>query len=119
MRQAVLFALALLVPAGARAQDVANGREAYAACAACHELTPASTTAGPSLLGVAGRRAGSLQDFRYSRAMAASGIVWTAETLDAYLADPPNALPGNRMAFSGIQDAALRRDIVAYLLTLR
>jgi cytochrome c len=115
----LLLALSVLAPASAAAEDAALGREAYAACAACHELAAASTPAGPSLLGIAGRRAGSLPDFRYSRAMANSGVVWTAETLDAYLADPPNAMPGNRMAFAGIQDAALRRSLVAYLLTLR
>lgn len=111
--------LALALPGAAAAQDAAAGQEAYAACAACHEVTGASTAAGPALGGIAGRRAGTREDFRYSRAMQRSGIIWTAETLDAYIADPPNWMPGNRMAFAGIPDAALRRDIVAYLLTLR
>ena len=117
--RALVFALAAALPLGAAAEDAAMGREAYAACAACHEAAGASTAHGPSLHGVAGRRAGALEDFRYSRAMARSGITWTAETLDAYLADPPNYLPGNRMAFAGIPDTGVRRAIVAYLLTLR
>jgi cytochrome c2 len=117
--RALLFMLVAALPFGAAADDAAAGQEAYAACAACHETGGASTAAGPSLRGVVGRQAGALQDFRYSRAMERSRISWTAETLDGYLPDPPNYIPGNRMAFAGIADPAVRRAIVAYLATLR
>jgi cytochrome c2 len=114
-----LLLLAAALPAAAGATEVEAGRAAFAACAACHETAAGSTAQGPSLAGVVGRRAGAREDFRYSRAMQRAGIVWSPEALDAFLADPPNAIPGNRMAFSGVPDPALRRAIIAYLATLR
>jgi cytochrome c len=64
---------------------------------------------------VFGRKAGSLEDYRYSAAMKRSDVVWTAMTLDAYIADPQSYIKGNRMAFAGIADATERQDLIAYL----
>ena len=62
-----------------------------------------------------GRKAGTLADFRYSPALKRSGITWTAQTLDAYLADPQKAVPANRMPYAGLADASDRADLIAYL----
>ena len=75
----------------------------------------ASNSVGPSLHGVFGRKAGELADFRYSPAMKRSGITWTPQTLDTFIADPQKAVPGNRMPFAGMPDAADRADLIAYL----
>ena len=83
-------------------------------CAACHSLTPGkATAAGPSLAGVFGQAAAS-GEFRYSPALKASGITWSRDTLDAYLAAPMTAVPGTRMA-TGVRDAEARAAIIAYL----
>ena len=57
--------------------------------------------------------------FRFSRAMKNSGVVWDAKTLDAYIANPQAAIPGNVMPYSGLTDAKRRVDLVAYLQTLK
>ena len=72
---------------------------------------------GPSLHGVVGRKAGTVAGFNYSPAMQASGVVWTPEHLDAYLADPKAFVPRNRMSFPGLHAAGDRTDLIAFLAT--
>lgn len=107
-----------LFGAPAAAQEAAAGKQVFMQCAACHSID-GSTRTGPSLKGILGRKAGSVADFRYSHAMKRSNIVWDASTLDAYLAHPQQAIPGNTMPFAGIADARQRADLVAYLQTLK
>jgi cytochrome c len=102
----------------ANAQDVDAGQQVYSQCAACHSID-GSNGAGPSLKGIVGSKAGDLPGFRFSRAMKNSGIVWDAKTLDAYIANPQAAIPGNLMPYSGLTDAKQRVDLVAYLQTLK
>ncbi len=95
--------------------DAAKGKSAFQACAACHSLEPGKAKVGPSLHGVFGRKAGSVAGFKYSPAMQKSDIVWSEETLDGYLANTKEFIPGNRMPFPGIKDGAKRQDLIAYL----
>jgi cytochrome c len=92
---------------------------ATAACAACDNITGEGGTLGPSLNGVVGRKAGSLDNFRYSPAMLRSGIVWDEAALKAYIADPQGKVKGNRMPFTGLAGAADIDDVTAYLATLK
>jgi cytochrome c len=107
-----------LAGAAAHAQDAAAGKAAFAQCAACHSID-GSNGAGPSLRGVVGRKAGSFPGFRYSRAMKGVAYSWDARSLDAYIANPQTAVPGNVMPFSGVADAKQRADLIAYLTTLK
>jgi cytochrome c len=113
----VLTVAATLAAAGiARADgDAARGEKKFEECAACHKIEGGQNDMGPNLHGVFGRKAGTLADFRYSPALKRSGIVWTAQTLDAYLADPQKAVPANRMPYAGLADANDRADLIAYL----
>src|SRR5213594_1945319 len=74
-----------------------------------------SAGVGPSLHGVFGRRAGELDDFRYSPALKKSGITWTPKALDAYIADPQKAVPANRMPYAGMPAARDRADLIMYM----
>jgi cytochrome c len=116
---ALLAALALLwliAPAAAAAGDAAAGAKDFRLCAACHALRPNVNMSGPSLAGVWGRKAGSLPSFpRYSAALAGAGVVWNAQTLDAWLADPTGFIPHNLMTIHGIADAKTRADLIALL----
>ena len=116
-RTGVIAAVALLTAAGAaRADgDAARGEKHFEECATCHTLERGVNNVGPSLSGLFGRKAGEIADFRYSPALKKSGITWTAQTLDSYLADPQKAVPGNRMPYAGLPDAAARADLIAYL----
>jgi len=113
----VLTTAAYLAAAGmARADgDAARGEKKFEECAACHKIERSEDSVGPSLHGMFGRKAGTLADFRYSPALKRSGITWSAQTLDAYLADPQKAVPGNRMPYAGLTDAGARADLIAYL----
>ena len=84
-------------------------------CAACHSLGDPGDYDGPTLNGVIGRKAGSLEEYRYSAAMKRSDVTWDPTTLDKYVTDPQAFIPGNRMAFAGISDKAQRDDLIAYL----
>jgi len=109
--------LTLLVLAGsARADgDAARGEARFQDCAACHKLEVGANDLGPSLHGIFARKAGELADFRYSPAMKRSGIIWTPETLDKYIADPQALVPANRMPYAGMASATDRADLIAYL----
>jgi cytochrome c len=101
-----------------RADEVSDGQSAFAACSACHS-TDGNEGLGPHLNGLIGRKAGSVAGFNYSPAMKRTNIVWDAQSLDKFLADPQQGVPGNRMPFSGLSDAAKRADIAVYLGTLK
>ena len=95
--------------------DPARGKDLFEACAACHSLASGVHVLGPSLYGVFNRQAGELADYRYSRALKRSGIIWTADTLDAFIADSQQFVPANRMPYAGMPDANDRADLIAYL----
>jgi cytochrome c len=101
-----------------RADEVADGQSAFAACSACHSID-GKDGLGPHLNGVIGRKSGSVAGFNYSPAMKRADIVWDAQNLEKFLADPQQDVPGNRMPFSGLSDATKRADIAAYLGTLK
>jgi len=112
--------LCVLLPgvAGLRAGEIEKGRQVFALCSVCHAVTAENKT-GPGLLRIIGRKAGTGPGFRYSRAMKHAKIVWDANTLDAYLADPQGTVPGNVMPFPGLPNDQQRKDLVAYLQTLK
>lgn len=95
--------------------DVEAGKKAFAKCKACHQLETGKKGVGPSLAGLFGRKAGTVEDFKYSDAMKNKGITWNEETLAAYLADPKGYIPGNKMVFPGIKKEKELADVIAYL----
>ena len=118
MRAGVLIgAMAFLMGAGAaRADgDAARGEKRFEECATCHTVERGVNNVGPSLNGLIGRKAGEIADFRYSPALKKSGLTWTPQTLDTFIADPQKEVPGNRMPFAGMPDAGDRADLIAYL----
>lgn len=109
---------ALLAAAPALANPPPPAPAAFAQCAACHTVQPGRNGFGPSLAGVAGRRAASLPGYAYSEALKKSGLTWNAATLERWLKGPQKLVPGTRMPFGGIPDAAKRKQVVDYLLKL-
>jgi len=100
-----------------RPPDPVAGHTLFATvCSACH--APDHNKVGPMLDGVMGRRAGSVPGYPYSTALAQAGITWDADTLDKWLAGPQHFIPGAEMPFS-LPDAVRRRDVIAYLATLK
>ncbi len=105
------------------AGDADRGKVYFqAACAICHTtaLGPGHTVIvkqGPSLVGVVGRRAGAGLGFNYTKALGDSGLTWDAASLDHFLTNPMQAVPGTLMPMP-IPDAGNRADVIAYLATL-
>ncbi|WND77746.1 c-type cytochrome [Thalassospiraceae bacterium LMO-SO8] len=111
-------AIAAASPAQAAvAPDPVRGKQIYDRCLACHAV--AHDRVGPRHCGLKGRRAGSLPGFDYSGAMRAAGFIWNNQTLDRFLADPLGVVPGTTMTYDGVKDDWERRDLVAYLLSLK
>jgi cytochrome c len=120
---ALLAACAAFTPDAARAAgnaaqvagDAARGQELYTArCGACHSIDDHG--AGPRHRGLFQRRAGSEPGYDFSPALRQSGIVWSAQKVDQWLANPNALVPGNKMVVQLANDARDRADIVAYLL---
>lgn len=96
-----------------------QGRRRFSACAVCHSARVGEAhRVGPNLYDIAGKPAGALDDFVYSKAMATSGVIWTDENLDAYIENPQLFMRGNRMAYAGEKNPEARAAIIAYLKTL-
>jgi cytochrome c len=96
--------------------DPEKGKVLFLQCRACHSLEQGGMNkVGPNLWGIFGRKAGQAEGFDYSEAIRNSGIVWTAEALDAWLARPSEFLPGNRMVFVGIRKPEDRANLIAYV----
>ena len=111
-----LFATLWLAGSAQAGGDATRGEAKFGDCAACHKLEAGVNEVGPSLHAIFNRKAGEIAEFRYSPAMKRSGIVWTPETLDKYIADPQGFVPANRMPYAGMANAGDRADLIAYLV---
>lgn len=110
------FAVAVALSSAAFAEgDAAKGEKVFAKCKACHSLEAGQNKVGPSLAGLIGRKAGSVEGFKYSDAMVNSGITWDEEQLSKYLENPKEAVAGNKMSFPGLKKEEDRADVIAYL----
>ncbi len=101
--------------------DADKGERVFRKCKACHMVGPdAKSRVGPILTGVVGREAGTVDGFKYSDSlleMAANGLVWDVESLDAFLLKPKDFMPGTKMSFAGLRKDEDRADVIAYLAT--
>jgi len=108
-----------VVVAAADPALIADGEKAFRQCKSCHMVGEgAQNRVGPELNAIMGRTVGAIPDFRYSDvfqdAMAA-GEVWDNDKLHAFLANPKDAMPGTKMSFRGVRDAADIDALIAYL----
>ncbi|TWT10784.1 cytochrome c family protein [Reyranella sp. CPCC 100927] len=111
----------VLVASAALAQDAAEGEKVFRRqCFICHTVDKGGPTKqGPNLFGLIGRKTGSVEGFRYTNANKSADITWTPETLDPYLTNPRKVIPGTNMAFAGLSKEDDRKNLIAYLQTLK
>ena len=115
----VSVVLMLMTQSALAQADAENGKEVFKGCRACHQVgAGAKNGIGPSLNGIIGRKAGTINGFNYSDAnkqAGVKGLVWTEDKLFEYLQSPADFMPDNKMTFAGVKDEADRRDLIAYL----
>ena len=117
----ILAVLGLIVLSTAGyAQDAEKGAKVFKKCMACHTVEDMTNKVGPSLKGIVGRKAASVEGYKYSDAMlakAAEGVIWDEATLTAYLPDPKGFVPGTKMAFPGLKNPEEVANLIAFLKT--
>lgn len=126
MRRTALGLLTLTVltavpDAATAAADIQAGKAVFATrCASCHHVgRNARAGFGPQLNGIIGRAAGGTPDFQYSEAMRASKVVWSQDTLRAFVHSPGKVVPGTKMRFWGLSDDQQITDLLGYLQTFQ
>lgn len=118
-----LITLAAMLAAGAALSkdlgDVEKGADVFKQCKACHQIGKgAENRIGPHLNGIFGRAAGSVEGGKYSKSMLRmgdDGLIWTYDTLDAYIENPKALVSKTRMNFRGVKDAEERANLLAFL----
>ncbi len=99
-----------------RAADAEAGQASARICLACHTFDEGGMIiTGPNLHNIVGRQAGAVPGFAYSPAMQEFGEAWDWATLDAYLQNPSEVVPGTNMVFAGLPDLDTRMNVLAYL----
>ncbi|XP_033361291.1 cytochrome c-1-like [Bombus vosnesenskii] len=89
-------------------------------CGMCHTCNKNERhKIGPNLFGIFGKTCGTVSGFKSTDAMRKKGVVWDENTLNEYLQFPKQFIPGTKMMFNGIKKAEDRRDIIAFLATLK
>ena len=105
----------LLFAAPAQANDAAAGEKVFKKCKACHYVDREKNKSGPHLVDIVDRSAGAVEGFKYSKAMAESGLVWDEATLAGFLAKPKKYLKGTKMSFAGLKKESDIANVIAYL----
>ena len=96
--------------------DLATGKKVFKKCAACHSIVKGGkNNIGPALYNVVGRKTGSIEDYKYSKALAAYDKEWTFEELNGYLIKPAKWIKGTKMAFAGLRKEKDRASVILYL----
>jgi len=98
------------------AMDAARGAKVFKKCTSCHNADSAgSNGTGPNLWNIVGAAAGAKEGFKYSGALASSGITWTYEELDGFLKKPTKYVSGTNMNFVGLKKEADRAAVIELL----
>ena len=106
-----LFVLAT-ISTNAWSKDTIQGEKAFKKCKACHSLT--KNKMGPALGDIFDKKVGSVEGFKYSKAMRNSDIIWDEYTLDKFLTKPSKYIKGTKMRFRGLKPP-YRDAVIKYL----
>ena len=96
--------------------SAAEGAKVFKKCAACHSIAEGGANKiGPALWGVIGRKAGSVPDYKYSKALAAHSKNWSFEEMNGFLIKPKEWIKGTKMSFAGLKNAKDRAAVILYM----
>ena len=117
MRKGISFIAAsfVLIFIGLAPASAASGEKLFKKCKMCHSLDEGKNKIGPSLYDLFNRKAGTVENYKYSKAMKNSDFVWDDKILDIFIAKPRLAIPKTKMSFRGIKDEQDRTALIEYL----
>ena len=96
--------------------SAAEGAKVFKKCQTCHSIAEGGKNKiGPALWGVLGRQAGSLPDYKYSKAMAAHGKKWSFEEMNGFLIKPKDWIKGTKMSYAGLKSEKERAAVILYM----
>ena len=96
--------------------NASEGAKIFKKCTACHSITQGGgNKIGPALWGVIGRKAGSVSDYKYSKAMVAYAKPWSFEEMNGFLIKPKDWIKGTKMSFAGLKNAKDRAAVILYM----
>ena len=96
--------------------NAADGEKVFKKCAACHSISKGGgNKIGPALYNVLGRQAGSLPDYKYSKAMIAYGKKWTPDEMNGFLIKPKDWVKGTKMSYAGLKNPKERAAVILYM----
>ena len=97
-----------------------HGKKISKQCIGCHDLSSnQKVKIGPPLWLIINRKSGSIDDFKYSKALKSYEKNWSREELFYFLEDPKNYIKGTKMVYKGLKKVEDRVDIISYLETLK
>ena len=109
----------ILIFSIANAADPVKGKKVFRKCVACHSLQEGKNKIGPPLYNLLGRKAGTVEGYRYSKAMKNSDVVWDEESLDKFLTKPRKFIKRTKMSFRGIKKKSLRDALISFFKQLQ
>ena len=96
--------------------SAANGEKIFKKCLSCHSIAKeGKNKIGPKLFGVLGRQAGSISDYKYSKAMASHGKIWSLDEMNSFLIKPKDWIKGTKMSFAGLKKEKDRAAVILYM----
>ena len=96
--------------------DITHGEKVFKKCAACHSIVKGGKNAiGPALYNVVGRKIGSIENYKYSKAFGSYDKNWTFEELNGFLIKPAKWIKGTKMAYAGLRKEKDRASVIKYL----
>ena len=99
---AVGAALAFALSAGSAMADSKKGAKLFKKkCTSCHSIEAGKHKSGPSLAGIVGKQAGTVEGFKKYKALKGSKMVWNAENLESWITNPKKFIKSAPENFNG------------------
>ena len=130
LRKAFMLAVTILLSFNlnnALAGDAAKGAKVFKKCGTCHTAAAgAKNKTGPNLWGIYGKKAGTVEGYKYSDWLKNSGIEWNDENLSAWVSKKKikvekfgKDVKKSKMIFAGLKKESKIADLIAYMKTLK